>query len=143
MQNLVKIGKKTSSDEKITSILESRVRHFLQREHIIKKGDTLLVINDQSTESKVTIAILKSIIKEEIISIKEKKVKKNWESELLSVKKPYDIMIIPKTQEEYANFLEALHFKSQVEKKPIKNITSILQNISEKEVEAYAKAKKL
>ncbi|MBS3175856.1 hypothetical protein J4457_01325 [Candidatus Woesearchaeota archaeon] len=130
--------------EKIALVIEKRVRKDCRSHKWFQKGSKVLLINDDSTEYHVEKAILQSILKEMPLTIEEKKVGIGWEKDLLILAKDYDRVVIPKDMDdEILGFFEALFFNKQVENIPEDKIITILGNVSDAEVIAYAKAKNL
>ena len=120
-------------------IIEKRVRKGLRIKKLIRKNDRILVVDNGSKESAVGGYLLKNIIKD--LPVKITKIKT---SKAITPKttKRYDKVIIPwSLDDEAEEFLEML-FNKKKKAKPGKKTIKLLKNVSEEEIELFAKIRK-
>ena len=118
-------------------LIEKRVRKGLRTQKLIKKNDKILFIDNKSKEYYVSNYLLKSIIKNLPVKIDTKKSKK-----LTLASAKHNKIIIPwSLDDEAEEFLELIFNKKQplkFNKKALK----LLGNVSEEEIELFAKIKR-
>jgi hypothetical protein len=119
-------------------LIEKRVRKQLRTGKIIKKNDRILFINNESKEYYAGYHLLKSIIKGLPVKIEIKK------SKSLNPKpaKKYDKVIVPWSLDDEAEEFINLLFNKKKPKKFSKKSVKLLHNVSEEEIELFAKIKR-
>lgn len=119
-------------------IIEKRVRKGLRTKKVIRKNDKILVIDDRSMKSAVGKYLLKSIIKGLPVEIDIKKSKK---PDISSAK--HTKIIVPwSLEDECEEFLKIVFEKKNPARFP-KKAVKLLKNVSEDEIESFARIKKL
>jgi len=125
-------------------VIEKRLRKDIRAAKSIQKNDKILLINNESKEYYVGEFLLKSIIKQLPVKIYVKKSKSLKMPQKIS--KKYDKIIIPwSLDDEAEEFLNNIVGKNQNKSKKSaesKKEIRILKNISEEEIEFFAKIKK-
>ncbi|MBW2973116.1 hypothetical protein KY346_01850 [Candidatus Woesearchaeota archaeon] len=119
-------------------VIEKRVRKSLRQHDWLKPKDKVLVIDDNSLKSKVSIYLLKSIFKGKPFNLSFKKgsVKS---AEKLS--KGYDKVIIPwNLDDEAEQHLDALFNNKKIKKT---RFIKLLLNVSDEEIDYFARIKKI
>ncbi len=115
-------------------IIEKRVRKDMRTNQLIKKNDKILILDNESKESVVGRFLLKSIIKDLPVKISISKSKKS--------NAKYNKIIVPwSLDDEAEKFLDTI-FSKKKPAKHSKNEIMLLKNLSEEEIETFAKIKR-
>ncbi len=116
--------------------IEKRVRKELRENDWVKKNERILLVKDNSKEFFVTECLFNSILKEFPLNVE------TVETEILSDKlDKYDKILIPwDMDDEISIFLNEIFNNERYGKAPDK-IIKLLKNVSDKEVELFAKLK--
>lgn len=118
-------------------MIEKRVRKELRTKKLIQKNDKILFINNGSKEYFVSNYLLKSIIKNLPVKINAKK-----SSKLNLISAKHNKIIIPwSLDDEAEEFLEFI-FNKNKPKKLSKKAIKMLKNVSDEEIELFAKIKR-
>jgi hypothetical protein len=118
-----------------STIIEKRVRKSLRKNDWITPKDKVLVIDNNTIKAKIGIHILDSIFQKKHFKID---VKKGTIAKAKQLAKGYNKIIIPwNTDDEIEQYLAALFNAKKV---PKTKYIKLLINISDEELEQYAKA---
>ena len=119
-------------------VIEKRVRKSLREHDWIKPSDKIVLIDDGTLKSKVSICLLESIFKNQPFKIDFKKGTIQSAPEL---SKGYDKVIIPWNMDDTVEqFLDALLNNKKVLKT---RCIKLLINVSDEEITLFAKIKKI
>lgn len=136
--NLRHMGRLCSSH--FLELIEKRARKRLRTKKLIKKNDRILFINNESKEHYVGEFLLKSIIKDLPVKIEVKKSKTIALNN--NITKKYSKIIVPwSLDDEAEEFLNSL-FNRKKPKSFSKKSVKLLKNLSEEEIDAFAKIKR-
>jgi tRNA(Ile)-lysidine synthase TilS/MesJ len=125
-------------------IIEKRVRKEIRTKSLIKKNDKILLIDDNSAESKVSFYLLKHIIKGLPVIIKVRKMKYTLGQEV----KGFDKVIIPWSADKEGDYFlsnvfenKKMNYLGHYRNKKITYV-KLLLHVLKKETEIFAKIKK-
>jgi len=121
-----------------SKIIEKRVRKSLRENNWIKPKDSVIAIDNETIKAKTGIHILKTIFKNTPLKINIKK--GNIPLPSKTVKKRSKIVIPWTADDEIEQFLDALFNNQKISKN---KYIKLLINISDEELQLYAKANKI
>ncbi|MBN2111570.1 hypothetical protein JW707_00570 [Candidatus Woesearchaeota archaeon] len=118
-------------------LIEKRVRKDMRTKRLIRKNDRILLINNESKEYHTGYYLLKRIIKDLPVKIETRKT-----SNLAASSKKHNKIIIPWSLDDEAEEFLNMVFSKKKPKKFSKKTIKLLKNVTEEEIEIFAKIKK-